>query len=212
MIRSTMTASRQDVAASNSPIRACFPIIPPESSNYPTWRVPTAVLTPSIGSRCVAFHEQLALKPRATANSHRSAPPARRTAPRIPILPNSVIDRHDSACRRLCRYLKLEPSSQPAHADLENVVIDVVTDHTCQPPAGSAVTAADSADRRRSRCGTMVYLGSVADCRPAWKMPHRVAADEAIITAPDMALSTRLRLSSSVPTRPSTERILPART
>jgi hypothetical protein len=79
-----------------------------------------------------------------------------------------------------------------------------------QSTAGLAVTAAA---RSRSRCGTMVYWGSVADCRPAWKIPHRVAADAAIRAAPDSALSTRLWrlcLPSSAPTRPTAERILPA--
>ena len=38
----------------------------------------------------------------------------------------------------------------------------------------------------------MVYLGSRADARPAWKIPNRVRAEAATSDAPDSAETARL--------------------
>src|SRR6185437_9783174 len=66
---------------------------------------------------------------------------------------------------------------------------------------------------RRSRCGTTVYFGSRAEARPAWKIPHRVAAEAAISEAPPSALIARPRRPparpSSAPAAPSTDSAWP---
>jgi hypothetical protein len=57
------------------------------------------------------------------------------------------------------------------------------------------VSCAGAEDRlsSRSRCGITVYLGSRAEARPAWKMPHRAVAEAASRAAPDSALTSLLR-------------------
>ena len=60
-----------------------------------------------------------------------------------------------------------------------------------------------------------MYFGSAAEARPAWKMPHRVAAEAASSEAPDSALIARPRLPpvrpSTAPAAPSTDSTWPAR-
>jgi hypothetical protein len=71
----------------------------------------------------------------------------------------------------------------------------------CQPSCRLTIMSGlHGGFRRRWRCGITVYFGSWAEASPAWKMPHRVAAEAPSRAAPASLPRSRWRDPAREPT------------
>jgi hypothetical protein len=112
-----------------------------------------------------------------------------------------------SCIRHLARQLVPTMPNRPTPGRRRSTCVTV----TRRPGQEGGSPGGSDRSRRRSRCGSTVYLGSRTEARPASKTPNRVTAEPVSSAAPDSAETARFRRPTSAAAAPPAARIRPAR-